>query len=263
MHRLAGAAAVAAAGSAVGALHLTYNSALAGTHLSLCILVLRYSTKMGRPPKRLFCPNCGWNNVRVSERAGFWDKVAKLLFLAPFRCRNCRLRFYRHLSYIKRALPMVTVHRPLAAPLTVSRPTVAAPPVIDVSVVPDVLTVPNVPAVPNVAASLRSVILLLDDDPALRKLLRRLLTREGYDVREAADAAAAAATLRYPGPHAAGIDLMIVNLSSREEGETAVRTLRRAHPELVVMALPRTSRVSAVVEGVRGLLSQQPVAPLV
>jgi len=111
------------------------------------------------------------------------------------------------------------------------------------------------------------IVLLLDDDPALRKLLGRLLHREGYEVREASGAGAPAAELR-----GTGIDLAIVNLSAREEEEKAVRALRRAYPELVVVVLsetlalaeasgrllilPRPARAFAVVESVRSLMSQ-------
>jgi ActR/RegA family two-component response regulator len=106
------------------------------------------------------------------------------------------------------------------------------------------------------------IILLLDDDPASRKLLKRLLNREGYAVREASDAGAAVEALR-----GTGMDLAVVNLSVCEEGEQAVRVLRSVSPELSVVVvsetatlletteklliLPKPSRVFAVVESVR------------
>jgi len=109
------------------------------------------------------------------------------------------------------------------------------------------------------------IILLLDDDPASRKLLKRLLNREGYAVREASDAGAAVEALR-----GTGMDLAVVNLSVCEEGEQAVRVLRSVSPELSVVVvsetatlletteklliLPKPSRVFAVVESVRNLM---------
>jgi CheY-like chemotaxis protein len=194
--------------------------------------------------ERLSCPNCGWSNVRSSERAGFWDGAAKLLFLSPLRCRNCRLRFYRPWFLAKRALPLVADHHAIPDSVVAPDPTPAA-------VVP------------------HRIILLLDDDPAVRKLLGRLLHREGYEVREASGAVAPAAELR-----GTGIDLVIVNLSAREEEEKAVRALRKAYPELVVVVLsetlalaeasgrllilPKPSRAFSVVESVRNLISQDP-----
>ncbi len=75
-------------------------------------------------------------------------------------------------------------------------------------------------------------ILLLDDDPALRKLLRRLLHKEGHEVHEVSDGDAALAELR-----AVKVDLALVNLSAGEEEGWAVLALRSAYPELTVVAL--------------------------
>jgi hypothetical protein len=42
-----------------------------------------------------FCPNCTSTNVRRANRQGLWEEVLRLFFLAPFRCRACRHKFYR------------------------------------------------------------------------------------------------------------------------------------------------------------------------
>jgi CheY-like chemotaxis protein len=193
---------------------------------------------------RLFCPRCGWSNIRSSERSGFLDGVAALLFLAPLRCRNCRLRFYRLRFIARHAAPVATAHHPIPAPVDVPKPIPAPAPVVR-----------------------RKIVLLLDDDPALRRLLGRLLGRGGYEVHEASDAAAAVA-----GLSCAEVDLAVVNLCARED--EAVRALRSAHPDLPVIVLsetglmeasekllilPKPSRVFAVVEGVRDLMSREPV----
>lgn len=40
------------------------------------------------------CPHCGWSNIRRSMQSTVWDRVARLFFLVPVRCRSCRHRFY-------------------------------------------------------------------------------------------------------------------------------------------------------------------------
>ena len=168
--------------------------------------------------------------MRVSDRTGIVDRAAWLLLLSPLRCRKCRLRYYRPWFVARRALPAIERPEPVRAPVFVPSP---AP----VSVI-------------------RPRILLLDDDPALRKLLRRLLDKEGYEVREASDSDAALAELR-----GTKIDLAVVNLYAAEQGESAVRALRSASGELTivvcseaaglqsenVLILPRPSRPFTVV----------------
>ena len=42
-----------------------------------------------------FCPNCTSTNVRRAYRHGLWEQFLRLFFIAPFRCRACRRKFYR------------------------------------------------------------------------------------------------------------------------------------------------------------------------
>jgi hypothetical protein len=42
-----------------------------------------------------FCPNCTSTNVRRAYRQGLWEEILRIFFLAPFRCRACRHKFYR------------------------------------------------------------------------------------------------------------------------------------------------------------------------
>ena len=45
--------------------------------------------------KNGFCPNCTSTNVRRAYRQGLWEEFLRLFFIAPFRCRACRHKFYR------------------------------------------------------------------------------------------------------------------------------------------------------------------------
>jgi ribosomal protein L37AE/L43A/uncharacterized coiled-coil protein SlyX len=42
-----------------------------------------------------YCPNCTSTNVRRAYRQGIWEEFLRLFFIAPFRCRSCRHKFYR------------------------------------------------------------------------------------------------------------------------------------------------------------------------
>jgi hypothetical protein len=42
-----------------------------------------------------FCPKCTSTNIRRANRHGLWEEVLRLFFLAPYRCRACRHKFYR------------------------------------------------------------------------------------------------------------------------------------------------------------------------
>jgi hypothetical protein len=42
-----------------------------------------------------FCPNCTSTKVRRANRTGLWEEFLRLFFIAPFRCRACRHKFYR------------------------------------------------------------------------------------------------------------------------------------------------------------------------
>lgn len=42
-----------------------------------------------------FCPRCTSTNIRRAYRHGLWEEFLRLFFIAPFRCRACRHKFYR------------------------------------------------------------------------------------------------------------------------------------------------------------------------
>jgi hypothetical protein len=43
----------------------------------------------------VFCPNCTSSNIRRANRQGLFEEFLRLFFIAPFRCRACRRKFYR------------------------------------------------------------------------------------------------------------------------------------------------------------------------
>jgi CheY-like chemotaxis protein len=209
--------------------------------------------------RRLSCPKCGWSNVRSSEVVSVLDWAAKFAGFSPLRCRSCRLRFYRPWFLARRAFPLVTTHHFNAA----SKPARIA---LDPRYTSPTAEIPTEEANP-VALGQQGRVLLLDDDRGSRKLLRRLLDREGYAVREVPGVTAALAELRNTG-----IDLAIVNLNGHE-GKVVVRSLRNAHPDLIVVVLsetplpadksrklvvlPKPSDALAVLQNIRHLMSQE------
>jgi hypothetical protein len=42
-----------------------------------------------------FCPNCTSTNIRRTIRKGLFEEFLRLFFVAPFRCKACRHKFYR------------------------------------------------------------------------------------------------------------------------------------------------------------------------
>src|SRR5271170_4788868 len=136
-----------------------------------------------------FCPTCGSVEVRPSRSRTFLDLVCACFLLAPFRCRVCRVRFYRvrRRSFEKPAGP------PLAPVLVMPRQILEIAPV-EFHPMEPARTQPDPPPrhfvelLPIAAQPLhftrpRSV-LIVESDLAIRKLLRRLLDRRGYFTHE-------------------------------------------------------------------------------
>lgn len=42
-----------------------------------------------------FCPNCTSTNIRRAYRQGLFEEFLRLFFIAPFRCRSCRHKFFK------------------------------------------------------------------------------------------------------------------------------------------------------------------------
>jgi DNA-binding NtrC family response regulator len=76
-------------------------------------------------------------------------------------------------------------------------------------------------------------ILVIDDDPGIRGLLRNVLTREGYEVRESSNGKEGLETLSKTS-----IDLVITDILMPEmEGFEFIISLQHRYPELKILAM--------------------------
>jgi CheY-like chemotaxis protein len=99
------------------------------------------------------------------------------------------------------------------------------------------------------AVSLATV-LLIDDEPAVRKLVARILERRGYTVLQAEDGADA---LRVAGEHAAPIDLVLTDLVMPEIGGVEVAAqLRLLWPRVRVVYMSGYGEEDLSAHGVVG-----------
>ena len=86
-------------------------------------------------------------------------------------------------------------------------------------------------------------ILVVDDDPRIRALLRACFEAEGARVREAADAAGVAATFRQAPPDLVTLDLAL----GRDNGLEVAREIRRAHDTPIIMLTGKGEVIDRVV----------------
>jgi CheY-like chemotaxis protein len=161
-----------------------------------------------KPPRR--CPHCRSREIRYSHCRTYLDSALGYILLAPFRCLDCRARFFRP------SLPrprQETSGKP--GPLIADARNEAMEPVVPLSRLPE-----RSPS-----------ILVLDKDPALRKLLCRLLERSGYAVTELAGVEEL--ELR-PGK----IDVLIADLGALQPQDAEiVRQLADLHPGVQIVHL--------------------------
>ena len=77
-----------------------------------------------------------------------------------------------------------------------------------------------------------TTVLVVDDEQAIRRVQRRILEREGYQVREVGNGAEAIALLADDAP----IDLLIADLEMPEvKGEEMARRFRMARPDQKIL----------------------------
>jgi CheY-like chemotaxis protein len=168
------------------------------------------------------CPACGSTDVRRSLRRSFFDYVLACFFLVPFRCRACRARGARFFRLWRPAF------RIPAEPLRTSLLIMPRPlPEID-GLEPHLPEPPRPRPVPRLVGHPRPrSVLLLESDPSIRKLLRRLLDRRGYFTHEVMDAEDLGTELRERR-----VDLLVI----ADEPNSALE-LASVHTNLKILAL--------------------------
>lgn len=110
---------------------------------------------------------------------------------------------------------------------------------------------------------LAPVILVADDDPAMREFAAHVLSDAGYNVRVAMDIPQAIACLRLPGVSAAVLDMLFVNSDGRS-GLDVLRFIRASPnfehvPVVILTGFPLNHSVIAEVQALRGELWHKPV----
>jgi hypothetical protein len=50
---------------------------------------------MARDRNRLICPHCDSSNIRRSHRINLREKALNLVSVSPYRCKDCRQRFWK------------------------------------------------------------------------------------------------------------------------------------------------------------------------
>lgn len=181
-----------------------------------------------------YCPACGSTDVRRSLRRGFNDRVLAWFFLVPFRCRKCRARFFR----LWRPAFKVPVEPLRALLLIMPRPLPELDPLEPLE--PQLPEPPRPLPVPRLIGHPRPrSVLLLETDPSIRKLLRRLLDRRGYFTHEVMEAEDLGAELRERR-----VDLLII----ADEPNSALQAAH-LHPALKILALSIDPQHDAEIPG--------------
>jgi len=225
------------------------------------------------------CADCGSPEIRPSNRRNALDIVLACLFLAPFRCRACRGRFYK---VWRPSLQRAPDSEPPAAPLLMTPPQrsflslestgprrIEPEPVHPRNNAPQLIPVPQPQigsrgdgvieaAAVEVSQAIRAApgpIVILESDLSIRKLLRRLLERRGHLTVEISQAADLAGVLRDRRP-----DLLIVDVSAvPETGVAGLVALAHAYTNLKILALSVESLHDSEIPG-RLLALRKPFA---
>ena len=92
-------------------------------------------------------------------------------------------------------------------------------------------------------------ILVIDDEPQVRRLIRQMLTRAGHTVQEASDGAEGLAQLRVDPPDLIITDILMPN----KEGIETIRDVRRQVPGLPILVISGNPGSSLYMEMARML----------
>lgn len=93
-------------------------------------------------------------------------------------------------------------------------------------------------------------ILIVDDDPVQRRLMREVVGGMGFEVEEAADGNEALEALR--GPDRAGIALVLLDLRMPgTDGITVLQTIKPERPDLPILVLTAKGGIDTVVNAMR------------
>ena len=93
-----------------------------------------------------------------------------------------------------------------------------------------------------------ATILIVDDEPNIRRMVGALLSAEGYEVREAASGAQAVAKASEEEPDAVMMDLM---MPGELDGMGALARLRVDHPDLAVIMMSGRAGLSDAVSATK------------
>ena len=182
------------------------------------------------------CPRCGRNDVRQSARRGVGDRFMALIGLAPYRCRACRNRFFRFRPGNGNGIG--TGNGNGVQPVVDVGASIVQATVEPVSVEPaSPLDLRPVAVHPLASLPVAYSLLIVSRDPAIRKLLCKLLTRPGYHTHELDDVSQLPSELR-----ARKVDLVIADLDEPEQqGLETLAALRGVYPNLQIIALSALS----------------------
>jgi CheY-like chemotaxis protein len=104
----------------------------------------------------------------------------------------------------------------------------------------------------SAALSKRITVMVVDDEPAVRRLSRRMLERAGYDVHEAADPRAALAMLAELGR----VDVVVSDLQMPMDGEALATQLASQSPRIPIVFISASGLLHAEVAAFGPLLTK-------
>ena len=91
-------------------------------------------------------------------------------------------------------------------------------------------------------------VLVVDDEPQIRAILRAYLERDGYTVQEAATGAAALGALAAPAPGPPGADLVLLDIGLPDiDGLEVLRRVRTTSAVPVILVTARAEEVDTLV----------------